>query len=387
MAKHDANRLTHRRDGRWCKRFHGVYWTSRSTDPDEALVEWLAAKRNILNGEAAAPEPDPVETPVRLIVNRFLTDRQERQEAGTMKPRTAASYIKAALEFAAAVGGATPVRQLRPEDFGKARDKWRASLGAWKLSERVGAIRTMLKWARVHRLIDFEPWYGDRFGMASAAEKRKGKRVGDDAIFTGEEIKLLLSNAAIPLRAMILLGLNGGLYAIDCADLRTGDLRQRDGQTVYDNQRRKTGVPWTFVLWPETVAALTEAQASRPKPRKGVDADHVFLTIFGRPFYRDVVTQDDSGKLVNGGEVNAISQEFDRLCDRLGIKRAGVGFGKLRHTYVTAVDDHPDQRAARRSRGHLVGGIESHYRSFTVEHLHSVSDLSRRRLLSHPGVY
>src|SRR6185312_13246181 len=141
MAKRDPNRLTRRTDGRWCKKFRGVYWTSRSKDPDEAQREWLAAKPGILDGQAVANFLQVgAEPTVRDVVNEFLSDRQDRLAAGTMTGRTAAAYIKAARSFAEIVGPEATVRELAPDDFAKARAAWAAELGPWKLSERVTAV-------------------------------------------------------------------------------------------------------------------------------------------------------------------------------------------------------------------------------------------------------
>jgi integrase len=151
-------------------------------------------------------------------------------------------------------------------------------------------------------------------------------------------LKKILASATGPLRAFVLLALNCGMYAADIAQLRHHDLRREGRHLVIDDDRGKTGIVRRAILWPETVKAIEGL-------RRGEDL--LFVTAHGNPW-------------VNG-ETDSIGLLFRRLLDELGVKRAGVGFGSLKHTHVSAVGGHPDLNAARLVRGHKFSGIEAHY--------------------------
>jgi len=59
--------------------------------------------------------------------------------------------------------------------------------------------------------------------------------------------------------------------------------------------------------------------------------------------------------------VDAISHEFTRLLRRLDIKRKGVGFYALRHTFRTWADEVRDQHAIHRIMGHAIPGMSGIY--------------------------
>ena len=59
--------------------------------------------------------------------------------------------------------------------------------------------------------------------------------------------------------------------------------------------------------------------------------------------------------------MDAIGQEFDKLIRRLGLKRKGLGFYTLRHTFRTWADEVPDQHAIHRIMGHAIPGMSGIY--------------------------
>jgi integrase len=267
-------------------------------------------------------------------------------------------------------------------------------MGPWALDRNVQAVRTMFRWSvDVARLMDRAPWYGDQFGKSTEGEKRESarekQRVRGDRRFTVEELAVILKESAAPLKAMILLGLNGGMYATDIARLRRSDLKIEGRLMVVDFDRTKTGgVWWKFPLWPETRKAIDEALSLGRKPRDDAHADLVFLTARGNPWHRETVRNNEAGMIDGVSETHGIGQELDKILDkdrRRGrktwkLRRAGVGFGSLRHTHVSAVGDHADIHAARRVRGHKHSGIEKHYDVISIDRLKAVTDLVRRRV-------
>jgi hypothetical protein len=350
--------VTPRADGRVCKKIDGRYFTwPNEVSARAALIE-LARRREL--GSADAPTPaTPSDPPLRVIANRFRADRQQHVQPGTWS-----DYETAIDEFLEITGKHRVSSSLRPDDFAKVRRRWAASLGPWKIDNRVQSVRTMFRWAAdVARLIDRVPWYGDSFHKSTAADKRRVERehvaAHGERVFSRGELKQILNHATGPLRAFILLGLNGGMYAAEIAALRHADLRRDGPRWIIDTDRPKTLIMRKFVLWPETVKAIEVC-------RRGEEL--LFLTSHGNPW-------------VNG-ETNSITLLFGRLLQELRIKRRGMNFGKLRHTHISAVGDHPDLRAARLVRGQKFSGIETHYDKPDLKRLRAITDLARRRLLT-----
>src|SRR5262249_5916047 len=90
---------------------------------------------------------------------------------------------------------------------------------------------------------------------------------------------------------------------------------------IIDFPRLKTGIPRHCPLWPETVAAITEPLANRPKPKKAVHAGLLFVTKYGQPWAK--LSTD-----------NTLAKEMGKLLKTLGINgRGGLGFYPLRHTF------------------------------------------------------
>jgi integrase len=86
--------------------------------------------------------------------------------------------------------------------------------------------------------------------------------------------------------------------------------------------RPKTAIMRHCPLWPETVAALREAIASRPTPKNEADADLVFVTKYGKSWATDAPG-------------TPVGKEFRKLLDETKIFRKGIGFYALRHTFET----------------------------------------------------
>lgn len=350
--------LTKRADGRVCKKIDGQYFIWPDEDTARAEILEIARRREHGSDDMTVPAT-PQDPPLRVIANLFRADRKPRVAPGTWD-----DYETSIDQFLAVVGKNRFAGALTPDDFAAARTKWGKTLGPWKLDNRIQSVRTMFKWAStVGRLIDREPWYGDAFRKTSKADKRRvnRERISErgERVFSPGELKKILRIARGQIRAFVLLGLNGGMYAKDIADLMPADLKREGGHWVIDNDRIKTGVRRKTVLWPETVRALKSC-------RRG--GDRLFVTLHGNPW-------------VNG-ETNSIALLFNRLLTVAKIKRDGVGFGALKHTHTSATGSHPDRAACRVTRGHEIEGIESHYDIPNIQRLKSVTDLARRRLLT-----
>ena len=178
-------------------------------------------------------------------------------------------------------------------------------------------------------------------------------------LFSTDELRRMIDAAGVPLKAMILLEMNCGFGNGDVGNLPMHAL-DLDGGWI-DYPRPKTGVNRRSPLWPETVQALREALADRPRPRSEDHAGLVFITKFGGPWAKD--TPDST-----------LSKEMRKLLDRLGIN-GDRSFYTLRNTFRTVGDEAKDQPAIDFLMGHAANDMASAYREkISDERLRAVVD-------------
>src|SRR5262249_44132863 len=152
--------------------------------------------------------------------------------------------------------------------------------------------------------------------------------------------------AAPALKAMILLGINAGIGNSDVGNLPLSAIDLANGWL--DFPRPKTGIARRCPLWPETVAAIKEALATRPKPKHAADAELVFVTKYGKSWAKDIAD-------------SPVTKETRKLLDALGIN-GHRNFYCLRHSFRTVADEAKDQPAADFMMCHEVPHMSSHYR-------------------------
>jgi integrase len=180
-------------------------------------------------------------------------------------------------------------------------------------------------------------------------------------------VRQLIEAASVPVRAMILLGINGGMGNADCGMLALSAVDLDNA--ILDFPRPKTGIPRRFPLWPETVEAIRAALDCRPPAKKTDHAGLVFITKYGKPWAK--LTAD-----------NTLAKEMGKLLRELGINgRKGLGFYTLRHLFRTVADESKDQPAVDYVMGHEVPHMSSVYReTLSDERLRAVVEHVRRWL-------
>jgi integrase len=204
-------------------------------------------------------------------------------------------------------------------------------------------------------LIDKPIRYGQSFKKPSKATVRKhrnSKRAKNGKrMFEARELCAILKAAKQPLRAMILLGINCGFGQSDLASLPLSALNLDEGWVDYP--RPKTGVERRCPLWNETIRAASEVATNRPTPKNDTDSNLLFLTKYGHRWVRT----NPNGK---GTPDDAVGKEFTKLL--LKLKRLGVSFYALRHTFETIGGKSLDQVAVDHIMGHARDDMASKYR-------------------------
>jgi integrase len=302
------------------------------------------------------------------LCNRFLTSRLRKKEAGELTQGAFDDYKIATDMLISVFGRDRYVDDLAADDFGLLRERMVKKWGPVRLANTITRIKSVFKHALDNGLIERGVRYGSEFNKPDKSVMRRHKAKSVAKMFEAEEVRTLLDGAmvasklapgemgpkcvrpSVALRAMILLGVNGGLGNLDCALLPLSAVNLETGWV--DFPRPKTGIGRRFPLWPETVAAIRTWLSARPKPAALASRDLVFLTGAGLPWI-----QPESKTRVDG-----VTKRFGEHLRRLGIRRKGIGFYTLRHVFRTVADAARDTPAIDLIMGHNDPSMGAVYR-------------------------
>src|SRR5207249_1666524 len=131
-----------------------------------------------------------------------------------------------------------------------------------------------------------------------------------------DELRKIIVAAGVPMKAMVLLGINAGFGNTDVANLPLFALDLERGWVDYP--REKTAIGRRCPLWPETIAALRTAAAERPDPKTDAEAELVFLTRSGNYWVR--VKHRDG---MPGLPIDSIQKKFRKLLEAARVKHTG----------------------------------------------------------------
>jgi len=161
---------------------------------------------------------------------------------------------------------------------------------------------------------------------------------------------------------MLLLAANCGFGNHDCGSLPKSALDLENGWVNFP--RPKTEIGRRCPLWKETIKAVKAAIAARPDPKNPDDEQLVFLTKYGAPWSKvnlPVVISEDL-KEVKRETDNPVSKETAKLLTSLGLKRPGLNFYAIRHTFETIGGASRDQIAVDHIMGHSDPSMGAVYR-------------------------
>jgi integrase len=356
--------------GVWAKKIRGkLHYFGPWADPDAALKSYLAQKDALHAGRK--PREDSEGTTLKDLVNGFLNAKQNAVDSGELAPRSWQDYKDACDLLIRHFGKGRLIDDLDPDDFGEMRKKLAHKWGPTTVRNAIQRIRVVFKFAVDNGLTERVIRYGQNFKRPSQKTLRLERARKGPKLFAPEEIHRLIGVASLPVKAMILLGINAGMGNADCGvlPLSAVDL----DNALIDFPRPKTGIPRRCPLWPETVEAIRAALTVRPEPKSADHAGLVFVTKYGKPWAK--LTSD-----------NTLAKEMGKLLRALGINgRTGLGFYTLRHTFRTIADAAPghDQPAIDYIMGHEVPHMSAVYReTIGNERLRAVADHVRAWLFA-----
>jgi integrase len=340
--------LTPRSDGRFVKTIRGVPHTFGGKGDWRAALDEYAALAPMLHAGRVPTSTAELVT-VRQMANVYLAERDADVKHGTLTLGSWDDYRDALGRFVRFVGPSTPARELGPDHFTRFGQKLRGSLGSYAYNRTRALILAWLRHAGAAEWVKPPINVGVGFKRIPAG-KIRGER--KSRLFTPAQIAKLLKLAKPQMRAMILLGLNGGFGSTDCARL-TRDVIDLKGKVIR-YRRTKTNIPRTVPLWPETVKALRPLLELRP------DDPLVFRTRHGKVWVR--TERGRKGKVVTK---DAVADRFGKMMDEAKIDMPGVGFYALRHTFATHANEVRDADARRHVMGRRLPDLDDVY----IEHL------------------
>jgi integrase len=355
------------RSGQWAKKIRGntIYFGTWA-NPEKALKEYMRTKEALYLGM----QKPVAGLSVADVVNSFLTAKQQQLDSGELSARSFRDLRASCKKFVAHFGKTTPIEQIPPSAFDEFRTALSKQLGPVAMSNDIRRIRAVLKFAYEASLVDRPIKCGPNFKEATKKSVRKARNKRGERSVTIEEIRSVVCEGHSYLPAATILAINGGMGQSDLAALPLKAIDLEKGWI--DFPRPKTEMPRRVPLWPETIELLKKWLKKRKK-REG-QQDLVFVTEKGCP----LVTVQTNGLIVD-----AIGQAFSKHLRKHELKRPGISFYALRHTFQTISDETKDFPAIRLVMGHVADerDMSAKYRqSISDERLQAVVEAVRQWL-------
>jgi len=341
-------------NGQWCKKIRGkIHYFGIWSNPEAAEHEYLRQREYL---QAGRLPPAKSNTGIRMsdLCNRFLNAKRALRDTGELSGRTFVDYHAACADILEHFGKARLVEDCGPDDFDGYRAKTSKGRGLHHIAKRVTQVKMLFGFAFENELIEKPIRFGQQFSRPSMKSMRLHRARKQEKhglrMFEAAEILQLIDVASPALKAMILLAANSGLGNSDLANLPKSAIKG----TWLQFPRVKTGIDRRIPLWTETQQAITEAIEKRPRAKDPADAGLCFISHTGKKWVR-------TGP--NGTSVHdLISNAFSKLLKKLDMKREGLGFYALRHTFETICGGCGDQVATSAIMGHTSNDMASLYR-------------------------
>jgi integrase len=334
--------------GRWARRVNGKLVRVEGDGWEEALEEYKAVADDLHAGRTPRVKTDGLT--VADLCNAFLTAKLRKVSSGELGPRMFTDYKEITDLLVSSFGKARPVDDLAAGDFESLRAKMAERWGPVRLANAITRVKSVFKYGTDNGLIEKAVRYGGEFKKPDKAVLRRHRARNGEKMLEADELRRLIAAAPVPLRAMVLLGVNCGFGNHDVATLPLAALDLDVGWIHYP--RPKTGLNRRCPLWGETVGALREALAARPAPKDKAAAERVFLQRSGQVWIRNTETT----------RTDTVSVHFRRLLKKAGLYRGGIGFYVLRHVFRTVADAARDPVAIDLIMGHTDPSMGGHYR-------------------------
>jgi integrase len=359
--------------GRWARVVEGKLTRVPGDGWEDALREYQEVRDDLHAGRTPRVNADGLA--VGDLCNRFLTSKLRKQEAGELGRQTFADYKIVTDLMVATFGAGRLVEDLAADDFAILRDRMVKQWGPVRLANSITRAKSVFKYAADNGLVEKAVRYGTEFRKPDQSVLRRHRAKSGERMLEPDQLRTIIDAAPVPLKAMILLGLNAGLGNNDCATLPLSAVNLETGWLNFP--RPKTGIGRRCPLWPETVEAVRQAIAERPTPADLESCGLAFLTAIGTPWVRASAAYRS----------DHLTKRFIELLQKLKLHRKRAGFYTLRHVFRTVADAARDTPAVDLIMGHNDPSMAGHYRERIDDtRLRTVVDHVHRWLWPRPPV-
>ena len=331
--------------GKWARVVDGKLVRIEGDGWEEALELYRSQADDLHAGRTPRVTSDALT--VADLCNRFLTAKQRKVDADEMSSRMLHEYKQTTDRLVKKFGKNRRVADLAADDFSALRVDLAKQFGPVRLGTEIQKVRTVFKYALGQGLIDRPVQIGEEFKKPSKRVMRQHRNKTGKRMFEADELRGLIDAAGVPMKAMILLGINAAFGNSDCGHLPKSAIDLEAGWVTFP--RPKSGIERRCHLWPETIQAVKDALDKRPTPKDDADDGLVFITKYGYPWSV-------------GGNSGPVALETGKLLRKLKLNRPGLGFYALRHTFRTIADATRDFPAVRLVMGHADDTIDDVYR-------------------------
>lgn len=336
-------------------------------------------------GAEPMPEPEPMregdDITLHDILNRWNIDRRGDVDRGELSPGAWQQYRLSAVRISE-IAGDYLTEEILPDHIKSIYNRMAKLHGLDFAKRALGHLRTCCNHAE-----EFGWCKPIRFGGASIAKLMQRPAASMEwKLLNPEQIQSIHDkfnervktadgrrrSSLIQLRAMFLLALNGGYGAKELSDLPREVIDLENSRIDY--RRGKTGKKHIVPLWTETVDALKEAMALRPKD------DLLFRTREGNPWCETKPVYEN-GKLKRTNKTDNVNERWKEFIGA-DLRVKGEGFYKLKHLHATIADDAGDPHATFALAGHALPGAKSHYVKVSEHRIRKVVDYIHSVLFS-----
>jgi integrase len=324
--------LTPAPNGQWMKKHKGrPHYFGVWADPGAALMRWREQWPMIVAGH------QPKASLARHAafgeaLCAFLDSKHKEYERGDLAWPSFRDYRTLAKRLLASIPRSRPVAALGPHDFARVLAD-ASGLSATTRASLVYKTGAIVKWVNAQCGVTIEVGEGFQAPPRRAIRRQLNQSRGGKAL-EPNSIHRMLQVASPQMRAIMLLGINGGYGNADIAKIESSHVNL-DGNLI-DYYRGKTEAKRIVPLWTETADAIREVF----KPRQRL----LFVGKTGRPL---------------------TSRGTHDICRVMAEVRTASGvtatFYQFRYTFATVAAEVGDDHAMKLIMGHTIDGMSEGY--------------------------
>jgi integrase len=324
--------------GKWAKKIKGqTYYFGRWDAPDKALAEYQKFMAKRQGGPVLVVSSGKT---VRYCCNLFLTHYAAKVESGEKRPRTFADLKRTCARMVRVFGPDVDLESLSIDDFARFKSDVAATWNPVAVGNEITRAKSVLNWLAKNKhtaAIDVGP----DFRKPPRIVARRYRRTLAKKMYSSKEIRAIMDEAGVHLRAMILLGINCGYQNADCETLTIEQATLATQTGWLDVPRSKTEVDRRAYIWKETRLAIERSLARR----HASSSEAFFVLPDGKPFSASNCD---------------IAKRFRSARDYAGIRQGGYSW--LRKTFETVAGASKDQVAVDYIMGHVDATMAGVYR-------------------------